>query len=112
MEMSTASYEMRISTIELKGRLDALEAVPLREALDAQLALGKYRIAVDLSKVSFVDSAGLAALVKGMKNARQKGGDLRLISPVAADALRVFELTRFDKVFTMTDTLADALVNW
>ena len=112
MEMSTASYEMRISTIELEGRLDAVEAVPLREALDAQLALGKYRIAVDLSKVSFVDSAGLAALVKGMKNARQKGGDLRLISPVDSDALRVFELTRFDKVFTMTDTLADALVNW
>lgn len=107
-----ASYEMTIATVELSGRLDALEAAPLREILSGHLQIGKRRIVVDLSTVDFVDSAGLAALVKGMKDARSEGGDLRLVAPTNPDALRVFELTRFDKVFTMSDSLENALVNW
>ncbi len=103
---------MTISTVELTGRLDALEAGPLREMITAHLRIGKRRIVVDLSKVEFVDSAGLAALVKGMKDARSQGGDLRLVSPISPDAMRVFELTRFDRVFSMSASTADALRNW
>jgi anti-sigma B factor antagonist len=58
---------------------------------------------VDLSAVVFVDSAGLAALVRGLKDARLAGGDLRLVRPGADEAMRVFRLTRFDRVFELLD---------
>ncbi len=112
MDPILATYGLEIATVELTGRLDAFQAAPLREILDGHLEVGKTRIIVDLSDVEFVDSAGLAALVKSMKEARERGGDLRLVSPTNENALRVFELSRFDKIFTMADSLADALVNW
>ncbi len=112
MEMRTGTHEIAIETVELSGRLDALEATGLRDLLTARIDAGSTNLALDLSNVSFVDSAGLAALVKGMKGARSAGGDLRIVSPTNADAMRVFELTQFDKVFQMAPTLDELLSQW
>ncbi len=99
-------------TVTLSGRLDALEAAALRNVLDQAMSDGLVNLAIDLSDVDFVDSAGLAALVKGMKDARTVGGDVKLVSPESADAMRVFELTKFDQVFTMVSDIEDILRNW
>ena len=73
---------------------------------------GIVRIVVDLASAEFVDSAGLAALAKGMKDCRSHGGDLRIVSPLHEDAMRVFALTRFDQVFTMSDSADTLLDSW
>ncbi len=112
MRMQRANEEVDIANVCLTGRLDAMEAGGLRQQLSALIDAGHCNIAVDLSDVVFVDSAGLAALVKGMKDAATAGGDLRLVSPHNPDALRVFELTRFDRVFTMQTTLEQLRSNW
>lgn len=101
-----------VATIAVSGRLDAVEAAPLRATLNEYLTTGTNRIVVDLSDVVFVDSAGLAALVIGMKRARQDNGDLRLVTPAHADARRVFELTKFDEVFVMAEDLDAAHEGW
>lgn len=110
MQVSTQSHEVSIHVITLVGRLDALEAAPLRELLSSYETNGDHNLIVDLREVEFVDSAGLAALVKAMKDARGHGGDLRLVRSSAPDAERVFTLTRFDQVFVMADT-PDALIS-
>lgn len=112
MDILTNSTEVSVTVITLSGRLDALEAGPLRETLQGQLDAGLSNLAVDLSDVDFVDSAGLAALVKGMKGARSLDGDLRLVKPVSADAMRIFELTKFTDVFVMVDSLDDLTQRW
>jgi len=112
MDILTGTHEIQVATVALTGRLDALEARGLRDLLDSHLASGHSRIVVDLRALEFVDSAGLAALVKGMKDCRTAGGDLRLVAPTERDAMRVFELTRFDRVFTMNAELEDALSGW
>ena len=112
MTISKAEASMRVINLKIEGRLDALEAPGLREAIGEQLSIGPTSLIIDLSEVEFVDSAGLAALVKGMKDSRRGGGDLRIVSPAAEDAMRVFKLTRFDKVFAMFDTLEAAQRGW
>lgn len=112
MENSTGSEEVSIVTVKLAGRLDALEAAPLRQVIADYLDSGQYLLAIDLSEVEFVDSAGLAALVKGMKGARTQGGDLRLVAPSQPDAMRVFELTKFDEVFVMAPDLDSLIASW
>ena len=101
-----------VKTITLSGRLDAVEATPLRSLIGDHLTTGHSRLIVDLSSVEFVDSAGLAALVIGMKRARLQGGDLRLIRPVHPDAQRVFALTKFAEVFHMSDGVESAGEGW
>ena len=91
------------ATISVNGRLDALSAPDLRQRLSSIESEGIVQILVDLSAVDFVDSAGLAALISGMKAARLAGGDLELVRPRSDEAYRVFELTRFDQVFTFRD---------
>jgi len=101
-----------VVTILVTGRLDAVEAAPLRTTIGDHLTNGTNRIIVDLSAVEFVDSAGLAALVIGMKRARLEGGDLRLVTPHHPDARRVFALTKFDDVFEMADDVELARKGW
>ena len=112
MSISTSSHEIRIATIQVNGRLDAVRAVDLRTEIATAVERGIVRIVVDLADAEFVDSAGLAALAKGMKDCRSLGGDLRIVSPSNEDATRVFALTRFDQVFTMADTAIALLDTW
>lgn len=112
MTISTSSHEIRIATIRVEGRLDAVRAVDLRSEISHAVDDGVFRIVVDLAETEFVDSAGLAALAKGMKDCRLNGGDLRIVSPRNDDAIRVFSLTRFDQVFTMADSAPELLNSW
>lgn len=112
MILSTSSHEIRIATITVDGRLDALRAVDLREEIEQSIQAGIVRIVIDLSATTFVDSAGLAALAKGMKECRGRDGDLRLVASINPDAARVFQLTRFDQVFQMGDSAEQLVASW
>ncbi|MEM7286037.1 MAG: STAS domain-containing protein [Actinomycetota bacterium] len=103
MQLKSTHTTITVVTVAVDGRLDAQAAPELRALLAEQFERGVVDITVDLADVEFVDSAGLAALVRGMKQAREKGGDLRLVRPRSDDAFRVFELTKFDQVFSIAD---------
>lgn len=105
-------HKIRIQTVKIDDRLDAMRAVELRASIDAGLADGVSRFVVDLSDTTFVDSAGLAALAKGMKDARLRGGDLRVVASTHDDAARVFTLTRFDQVFVMGASADELVASW
>lgn len=112
IDVSTRRRELTIVTIQLRGRLDALAAGDLRALLADHVEAGETSLVVDLSAVDFVDPAGLAALVKGLKIARAAGGDLRLVWPAEPDAMRVFELTKFDEIFVAARTIDELTAMW
>lgn len=112
MTMLSTIHDIRICTITVPGRLDAVQAADLRVAIDDALENDIARFVVDLSQTEFVDSAGLAALANGMKHARRVGGDLRVVRATNPDAARVFSLTRFDQVFTMGDSAQSLVDSW
>jgi anti-sigma B factor antagonist len=95
------SPDGRAVTVTLDGRLDALRAPALRAEFDEVVAAGARQVVVDLAGVTFVDSAALAALVRLRRRCTAEGGQVTLVRPAAEDALRIFQLTQFDRVFTM-----------
>lgn len=109
MEISVQENTFGINVIKLSGRLEAFTVVGLREKQEELLTNGAANFVVDLSDLTFMDSAGLSALVSLLKRARQNGGDVALVAPSDADAYRILTLTRFDKVFKITDTTDEAL---
>jgi anti-anti-sigma factor len=78
------------------GRLDAATA-PAHEKSIKELLIGEVNsIAIDLSEVDFLSSAGLRVLLAAAKTAQAKGGKVVLISPNPA-VREVLEVTGFDK---------------
>jgi hypothetical protein len=65
------------------------------------------QIIVDLAGLEFIDSSGVAVLVRGRNLARQAGGDLLLAAP-RQQVLRVLTLTRLVDVFPVHATVAAA----
>jgi anti-sigma B factor antagonist len=93
--------------VSFDGDVDLEESPKAREVLLECVNRGD-KIFVDLSGVSYIDSSGVASLVEAFQVAKKQGKGFALVS-VNASALRVLQLARLDKVFTIHETLADAL---
>lgn len=103
----TATQRDDVLILGLTGRLDAFGAPELRHRLDEAIAESQVRLVVDLSAVALVDSNGLGALVRGLKQARQQGGDLKLVGLQPTTRV-IFELTRLDQAFEIADSIEAA----
>ena len=87
------------------GALDASTAPHLREAM--ALMTSVPRIVIDLSEVSFIDSAGLAALVNGIRRVRETGGQVAVCS-ARRQVSRALDLIGFEQVVPVVATVDDA----
>jgi anti-sigma B factor antagonist len=83
--------------VMLCGELDVSGAVSIAASLSQVAASGRH-IVVDLDGLQFIDSSGLAALVRARQHARRAGADLVLSAP-QPQVLRMLTLTRLDEVF-------------
>lgn len=109
MNIQLSEHVIRISIVAIDGRIDAFGVPELRERLYQQIEDGVSNFVLDLRGVTFLDSAGMAALVNLLKRARQAHGDVKLVSPVEENAKRILLMTKFDQVFQMTDTVEEAV---
>jgi anti-sigma B factor antagonist len=96
-----------IPTIKLFGRIDAHTAPEVWGWIEQNI-VANPSIMIDLEEATFIDSAALAVLVKGMKQCRERGGDLLLIS-LAQPVRIIFELTRLDHAFAIYDNMPSAI---
>ncbi|MCL6510222.1 MAG: STAS domain-containing protein [Anaerolineae bacterium] len=96
------------AVLKLAGRLDATTVGQLERALtDAQLS-GNRVIVIDLSDLTYVSSSGLRVLLTGRSNTRKRGGEVFLCS-LRPPVREVFEMVGFTAVFTIFDTLEQAM---
>ncbi|MFJ2440845.1 STAS domain-containing protein [Streptomyces sp. NPDC087658] len=102
--------EGRSEVVTVAGELDHHTAELLRAPLDDALERGRSRLVIDCSQLEFCDSTGLNVLLGARLKADAAGGGVHLVamSPVVA---RVFEITGADAVFTVHDSLEDALAD-
>jgi anti-sigma B factor antagonist len=92
--------------VALEGEIDLEQAGAVRRALLDSLKKGR-NVLVDLSKVTYIDSSGIASLVEGLQVAKKQKSELALVS-VSQRVRRVLELARLDKVFLIHADLAAA----
>lgn len=87
------------------GELDAYTVPQFREAL-AELST-RTRVLIDLSDVPFMDSAGLGALIGGIRRAREVGGEVA-VACSRPTLTRLLHTTGFDRIVAVCDTVEDA----
>jgi anti-sigma B factor antagonist len=87
------------------GELDAFTVSQFRQAL-ADL-VSKKQLVIDMSSVPFVDSAGLGALIGGIRRSRELGGDVA-VACSRPTLTRLLKTTGFDRIVTVTETVEQA----
>ena len=87
------------------GELDSFTVSQFRQALAEMASPGC--LLIDLSGVPFVDSAGLGALIGGIRRSRELGGQVA-VACSRPNLVRLLHSTGFDRIVTVADTVAEA----
>lgn len=88
-------------------RLDASFAQKFFSSMQSFIQKGHRDIVLELSRVQFVDSTGLGAIVRSLKEIDNKGH--LVLSGVNETVLSLLEMTHLDAVFLRATTLVTAL---
>jgi anti-sigma B factor antagonist len=105
VELSTREWDGHV-VVALDGELDLVDAADVAAAL-VTVTASEPEIIMDLAALEFIDSSGVAALVRGRTHARHAGGDLLLAAPQQA-VLKVLAIARLADNFSVHDSVEEA----
>ena len=94
------------TVVEVAGELDLHTSPPLRDHLLELIQGGVDRLALDLTKVDFMDSSSLGSLVTCLKRIRERDGKLVLVG-VGGTPMKVLTLTGLDRVFDIVGSTSE-----
>ncbi len=94
------------TVVVVAGELDLHTSPALRDHLLELIDDGAARIAVDMSKVDFMDSSSLGALITCLKRLREKDGTMSLVG-MDGPPMKVMTLTGLDRVFEFVGSTAE-----
>lgn len=94
----------------LSGRLDGENPSHFKDRLHRYIELNP-NVILDCTKLSYLDSSGLGALLSCLRKAIAKGGDMKLAC-LGLEALMVLELTRTQEVFSIFGSVPGALTSF
>ncbi|HEY7910525.1 MAG TPA: STAS domain-containing protein [Blastocatellia bacterium] len=93
-----------ISILDLSGKIVLGEGdSQIRERIKDLLADGQRRILLNLGNVSYIDSAGLGALISSYTTTKRENGQLKLVNLTR----RIQDLLAITKLITVFDTYDD-----
>ena len=88
----------RSNVLPLKGEIDLHVSPSVTASLNSMIEKKPERLVVDLSDVTYIDSAGLAALIGAMQKVEGYGGKF-LLAGLQETVRSIFEISRLDQVF-------------
>ena len=86
------------NVLPLEGEIDLHVSPRVAASLGAMIDQKPQRLVVDLSRVSYIDSSGLAVLIKAMQNVEAYGGKF-ILAGLQDNVRPIFEIARLDLVF-------------
>jgi len=95
--------------VAISGEVDVCTEAPLQQALLRIIRERGARLMLDVSGVSFMDCAGLRALLATRRRAEMRGGCMRLIAASAA-VRRIIELTGAQETLAIERSTTDRSV--
>ncbi len=111
--------DLRIDVLEMKGVpngliikpvgfIDTTTAPDIEKSIEAAISQKKFKIAIDLTNVDFVSSAGWGVFVSEIRDIRENKGDLILVNMVP-DVYDVYELMEFSSILKSFDSIDECI---
>ena len=110
--MNDARYA-DVVVARLAGRLDQETSDDVQQGLVAliEAETGPPCVAIDLSGIEYISSVGLRALMVAAKKCKHAEGKL-VVAALQPVVLEVFQISKFDKIIPIFDSLRDALASF
>jgi anti-sigma B factor antagonist len=97
--------------LDITGDIDLAHSPAMRKALLQEIKEKKTpKVFLNLEKVRYIDSSGIASLVEGLKASRDQGSRLILYG-LSKTVREVMELSRLQKIFEIHESEAQALAS-
>jgi anti-sigma B factor antagonist len=97
-----------VQLVRLSGSLDMYSFPRLETQINTLLQHGQHRIVLECRDLDYIGSAGLGALIGFAKQAREHGGDLKLLN-VPDRIYKIIELLGFTKVLQVHNSEDNAI---
>lgn len=97
-----------VEWFELEGELDFHSSPELREKFQESIQKNVKKLAVNLKKVSYIDSSGLATFVEVFQKVKRTNGKL-VLAELQPAVRSVFEIAKLDKIFSLAESDAEAV---
>lgn len=102
MEIIKAEHK-GCDSYQATGRIDSLTSPQLAEALARSINDGRFKLALDLSAVDYISSAGLRVLIDVQKKCKQSGNGELVLSGVQKRVFDMLEIAGFIPLFRFFD---------
>ena len=97
-----------ISICKADGEIDINTAPQFKKAFDRLIKEKGAKVIINMEKVGYIDSSGLATLVELLKNFRKNGARLKLVS-LSPKVKSLFEITKLEKLFDILEKEEEAV---
>ncbi len=97
-----------VDILELTGELDFHSSPELRDRLQDLLKKQAGKILINLKKVNYIDSSGLATFVETLQKMKRMNGKL-VLTDLAPAVRSVFEIAKLDQIFHLAASEQEAL---
>lgn len=87
-----------VTTLKLIGELDIAGTETFTAGVDEALGGKPQKLCIDVSELSFIDSSGIHALVRGVKEAQEQGIAFG-VQGAQGEVRRLFEISGVDEFF-------------
>lgn len=94
--------------ISLAGSLDGHTFVEFEKYMNDVVTKGAKRVVVELSRLSYVASAGVGVLINAQQQLNDRGGNMSLVQPSAV-VNEVFEILGLEALFAIHKDMESAL---
>jgi len=97
-----------VHIFELSGELDFHTSPSLRDRLHDVIGKQIAKVVVNLKKVNYIDSSGLATFVEAFQKIKRYNGRL-VLAELEPSVRSVFEIAKLDSVFLLAGSEDEAL---
>jgi len=92
----------------IEGEININTSPELRKVFDGLIRNSEKKVIIDFSKVSYIDSSGLATLIELFQRLKKIGGHVRLAN-MSQKTKNIFEITKLHKLFEIFENREEAI---
>ena len=111
METTITNYK-HCDLVKIKGRIDSATAPQFADTIQSITDQGRFKLALDISELDFISSAGLRVLINTQKTCKRYNRGEVVLAGVPKNIYAALDLSGFTQLFQIFDDVTGAVGNF